>query len=120
MIECESTDCITMIYDGSRGLKANGKVRRNTSCARCVRLKNESRVCISPGCNTIISKNAKAAKRCAKCVRLAIEEAKPKHKKNARVKGVFIRDCSSGSTDYIKVGIVDKMGNIYLFNEVVL
>ena len=120
MIECDSSNCITMIYDGSRGLKANGKVRRNTSCARCMRLKNAARVCSSPGCTTILSKHAKAAKRCAKCVRMAIVEAKPKHKKNARVKGVFVRDCSSGSTDYIKVGIVDKMGNIHLFSEVVL
>ena len=118
MIECESNNCNTRVYDGSRGVTANGKDRRNKHCGRCVRLAKEARICLTEGCSTVRSKYAKSSTRCAACVRLERGKAvKPAPPKNRRVKGVFIRDCSNGSTDYIKVGIVARTGHIHLFKE---
>jgi len=118
MIECESASCKTRVYDGSRGMNANGEARRNRLCGRCVRLAKEARICSTKGCSTVRSKYAKNATRCAACVRLERGKViKPPKPKNRRVKGVFIRDCRNGSTDYIKIGIVAKSGHIHLFKE---
>jgi len=108
-----------MVNDSARGKNPDGSTRRNLICGRCLRLSKEARICVNTNCQTVLSKYAKDSKRCAKCVRLAID-AKPKKPNKFRVsRGVFIRDCANGSTQYIKIGMVDKMGIIHLFQEAI-
>ena len=119
MIECVTASCQTMVNDSARGINKDGTTRRNLICGRCLRLSKEARVCINAKCQTVLSKYAKDSKRCAKCVRLAIAKTPKKPNKFRVSRGVFIRDCSNGSTQYIKVGQVDKMGIIHLFKEAI-
>ena len=119
MIECVTASCRTMVNNSAKGKNKNGSIRRNIICGRCVRLSKEARVCVNVNCQTVLSKYAKDSKRCAKCVRLAIQKT-PKKPNRFRVsRGVYIRDCSNGKTQYIKIGMVDKMGIIHLFKEVI-
>lgn len=92
MIECVTASCRTMVNDSAKGINMDGSARRNTICGRCLRLSKENKIK-----NTVV-------------------EVKPKNiNRFRRARGVFIRDCSNGSTQYIKIGEVDKMGIIHLF-----
>lgn len=96
MIECVTASCRTMVNDSAKGKRMNGSTRRNIICGRCLRLSKENKIK-----NTTIP-------------------VKPKNNNRFRVsRGVFIRDCSNGSTQYIKIGTVDKMGIIHLFKEAI-
>ena len=97
MIECDTPSCRTMVNDSARGKRMDGTMRRNITCGRCVRLAKEAR---------LIAKSK------------APIEPKTRSTNRFRVsRGVFIRDCTNGSTQYIKIGTVDKMGIIHLFKE---
>ena len=118
MIECSSQNCQTRINGSALGKNKDGSTRRNRFCGRCVRLAKEARICTTKGCTTIKSKYDKSATRCAACVRLERGKViKPPPPKNPRVKGVFVRDCRNNKTEYIKVGIVARNGDIHLFKR---
>jgi len=88
-----------MVNDSAKGTNKHGTMRRNLICGRCVRLAKEAR---------LIAKSK------------APIEPKTRSTNRFRVsRGVFIRDCTNGSTQYIKIGMVDKMGIIHLFKEAI-